>query len=278
MKEKKLTDDETFIWFLEGSKWKAYNLQEIPDLIRRLQSENVKQKAEIERLTLAVEELKGENKVIHKENDELLGKIERLTKENSNVISMNDALYREKAELQKQVDELTEENGYLKQCADNFLADYQKAQKQVDELTEERENIDVVINGDSIVILNEKNFENIFNYFEAAKKMVDDAKPQIQNWTFLTSVDVFFNKATAGKTRTLRLANALKNSKTDWSKISSKTVKDVLTGDERFVSITFDENDQIVCTDSNADLIIDIIREVYSKQLFTEEIIETKGV
>ena len=138
--------------------------------------------------------------------------------------------------------------------------------------------IDVVINGDSMVILNEKNFENIFNYFEAAKKMVDDAKPQIQNWTFLTSVDVFFNKATAGKIRTLRLANALKNSKTDWSKISSKTVKDVLTGDERFVSITFDENDQIVCTDSNADLIIDIIREVYSKQLFTEEIIETKGV
>ena len=76
----------------------------------------------------------------------------------------------------------------------------------------------------------------------------------------------------------LFVANALKNSKTDWSKISSKTVKDVLTGDERFVSITFDENDQIVCTDSNADLIIDIIREVYSKQLFTEEIIETKGV
>lgn len=115
MEEKKLTDDETFIWLLEGSKWKAYNLQEIPDLIRRLQSENVKQKAEIERLTLAVEGLKGENKVIHKENDELLGKIERLTKENSNVISMNDALYREKAELQKQVDELKEERYYTEQ-------------------------------------------------------------------------------------------------------------------------------------------------------------------
>lgn len=138
--------------------------------------------------------------------------------------------------------------------------------------------IDVVINGATTVILNEKNFESLFNYFEAAKKMVDDAKPEIENWTFLTSVDVFFNKATAGKTRTLRLANALKNSKTDWSKISSQTVKEVLSGDERFVSITFDENDQIVCTDANTDLIIDIIREVYSRQLFTEEIIETKGV
>lgn len=108
--------------------------------------------------------------------------------------------------------------------------------------------------------------------------MVDKAKPEIEKWPILTSVDVFFAKATAGKTRTLRLANALKNSKTDWSKISNKKVKDVLSGDERFASITFDEKDQIVCTEANADLIIDIIREVYSKQLFTEEIIETKGV
>ena len=138
--------------------------------------------------------------------------------------------------------------------------------------------IDVVINKDTIIILNEKNFENLFNYYESAKKMVDEAKPNIEKWTFLTSVDVFFAKATSGKTRTLKLANALKNSKTDWSKISNQKVKDVLSGDERFVSITFDENNQIVCTDANADLIIDIIREVYSKQLFTEEIIETKGV
>lgn len=138
--------------------------------------------------------------------------------------------------------------------------------------------IDVVINGNSTIVLNEKSFENLFNYFESAKKMVDEAKPEIEKWPILTSVDVFFAKVTAGKTRTLKLANALKNSKTDWSKISSKTVKNVLSGDERFASITFDENDQIICTEENADLIIDIIREVYSKQLFTEEIIETKGV
>ena len=127
--EKKMTDEETFIWLLEGSKWKAYNLQEIPDLIHRLQSENVKQKAEIERLTLAVEGLKGENKVIHKENDELLGKIERLTKENSNVISMNDALYREKAELQKQVDEL--ENRFENKACCNMSENCSMVQQAV---------------------------------------------------------------------------------------------------------------------------------------------------
>ena len=87
------------------------------------------QKAEIERLTLAVEGLKGENKVIHKENDELLGKIERLTKENSNVISMNDALYREKAELQKQVDEL--ENRFENKACCNMSENCSMVQQAV---------------------------------------------------------------------------------------------------------------------------------------------------
>jgi hypothetical protein len=138
--------------------------------------------------------------------------------------------------------------------------------------------IDVVINSNKTMVLNERNFEYLFNYYEAAKKMVNDAKPELEKWPILTSVDVFFAKAIAGKTRTLKLANALKNSKTDWSKIPNKKVREVLSGDERFATITFDEKDKIICTEANADLIIDIIREVYSKQLFTEEIIETKGV
>lgn len=138
--------------------------------------------------------------------------------------------------------------------------------------------IDVAIDSDKAIILNEKNFESLFNYYEAAKKMVNDAKPALEKWPILTSVDVFFAKVMAGKTRTLKLANALKNSKTDWSNIINKKVHEVLSGDERFATITFDEKDRIICTEENADLIIDIIREVYSKQLFTEEIIETKGV
>ena len=92
----------------------ANECEEHKQFVKLAKQIDEQQKAEIERLTLAVEGLKGENKVIHKENDELLGKIERLTKENSNVISMNDALYREKAELQKRVDELTEELDFYK--------------------------------------------------------------------------------------------------------------------------------------------------------------------
>ena len=158
--EKKLTDEELLkamefcikkeecgkdcsLFNVQGCMWNMFN--QSFELIQRLQNKNKllnisfkneceehkqfvklakqideEQKAEIERLTLAVEGLKGENKVIHKENDELLGKIERLTKENSNVISMNDDLYREKSELQKQVYELTEELDFYK-CANREL-------------------------------------------------------------------------------------------------------------------------------------------------------------
>lgn len=102
-------------------------------LIQDLQSENAKQKEEIERLTLAVGGFKGENKVVHKENDELLGKIEHLTKENANVISMNDALYREKKELQKQVDELKEERENMQAVIFGLEEDKRKLLKRLDE-------------------------------------------------------------------------------------------------------------------------------------------------
>ena len=114
---------------VQGCMWNMFN--QSFQLIRRLQNKNKlleinlaneceehkqfvklakqideEQKAEIERLTLAVEGLTSENKVLHKEN--------------TNVISLNDALYREKAELQKQVDKLTEELDFYK-CANREL-------------------------------------------------------------------------------------------------------------------------------------------------------------
>ena len=138
--------------------------------------------------------------------------------------------------------------------------------------------IDVVLTKEKIVVLNEKNFEDIFNYYETAKKLIEDSKPEIAEWDIMTETEVFFTKVFSGKTRVLKLANALKNSKTDWKSIPNERVKEVLNTDDRFSSIQFDENSKVICTDKNVDLIIDIIREVYSKQLFTGEIIETKGV
>jgi FtsZ-binding cell division protein ZapB len=93
--------------------------------LKRIVQEHTKQQVEIERLTLAVEGFKGENKVLHKEN--------------TNVISMNDALYREKAELQKQVEDWVRVHDEQLQAMLVLTIENKNLQKQVDELKEERD-------------------------------------------------------------------------------------------------------------------------------------------
>jgi len=138
--------------------------------------------------------------------------------------------------------------------------------------------IDAILLENEILVLQERNFESIFNYYETAKQLVENNQINISSWSFLSDTPSFINKVMEGKTRTMALANALKNSKTNWASISIQNVKSVLESNAIFSEIAFDNNNKIICTDKNADLIISIIREVYSKQLFTNEIIETKGV
>lgn len=138
--------------------------------------------------------------------------------------------------------------------------------------------IDAIICDENTFVLVERNFEEIFNYFEAAKKLVRNKKEEIQLWDFLTSTELFFNKVEAGKTRMLKLANAIKNTKTDWKKIKAITIKNVLITIDKFSSIAYNDENKIICTETNVDLLIEILREVFCKQLFTEEIIETKGI
>ena len=139
-------------------------------------------------------------------------------------------------------------------------------------------NVDSILLGNDMLVLNSSAFEDIFNYYEEAKKLVENHKNDIVAWNFLTDGNQFYEKVKATKTRTKELANALLKSRTDWNNINAETVKNVLESDERFASISFDENNKIIYNDSNVDLIINLIREVYSRQLFTNNIIETKGV
>lgn len=138
--------------------------------------------------------------------------------------------------------------------------------------------LDAVIFEDDLFVLQERNFEELFNYYEAAKSLVDNHKEDIESWPFMANADIFYTKATSGKIRTLKLANAFKNVRTDWASISPQALKTQLQSDERFSAIEFDAEDRIICTTENVELITDIIREVYSKQLVTNEIIQTKGI
>lgn len=138
--------------------------------------------------------------------------------------------------------------------------------------------IDCVATNSSFFVFSESNFESIFNYYQHASSVITNEEAKIKRWPFLSGIDTMLDKVKAGKTRILKLANALKNSTTDWEHIPLQSVKDVIGRNPDFVSLTLNDQDQIICTEDNVDLIIDIIREVYSKQLFTGDFIETKGV
>jgi hypothetical protein len=75
----------------------------------------------------------------------------------------------------------------------------------------------------------------------------------------------------------------LENKKTDWHSISPLRIKTELQKPELqeiegFSSIEFDDENKIKCTPESVDLILEIIREVYSRNLFTNKVIETKGI
>lgn len=168
------------------------------------------------------------------------------------------------------------ETWYKKGLKYSFLTDTM-VEKQ-DDIFVLNGNVDVIISNEESFVLIENNFEDIFNYYETAKEYVEESKTIVNNWDFLTNTDKFFAKVLKGKTRILKFANAIKNSKTDWSNISKESVREVLESHNEFASIEFDEDGKIICTEENVDIIIDIIKEVYSKQLFTNQIIQTKGV
>lgn len=83
-------------------------LEQSLDLIHRLQDENAKQKAEIERLHTLTDMQEANVKMMFENNMGLRKKIERLLKELGDTISMNEMYVKQIAELQKQVDELTD--------------------------------------------------------------------------------------------------------------------------------------------------------------------------
>lgn len=168
------------------------------------------------------------------------------------------------------------ETWYKKGIKFAFISDYMIEMKS-DILVLNGE-ISCVLLDNDMLILNASTFESIFNYYESAKTLVESKKDDIFHFEFLDNPQIFYDKIISGKTRIKALANAFNNSQTNWLSIDKEIVFNVLTSDERFKDLEFDDNHQIICTDKNTDLIIDIIRETYSRQLFTNKIIETKGV
>lgn len=138
--------------------------------------------------------------------------------------------------------------------------------------------IDTVIANDSVYVLQETPFEKVFNFYERAKKTVITHKDAIEGWSFIDKPSEFYNSINGKKGPTTKLARAIEKNVEGFARLSPQIVRASLSQYDEFASITYDGQDRIVFSTANRDLIIDILRYIYTRGLFSNDLIRTKGV
>lgn len=138
--------------------------------------------------------------------------------------------------------------------------------------------IDTAIVGSDVFVLQETPFEKIFNYYEKSKRTVAAHKSEIEKWIFLDHPESFYLDASQKKGTTVKLARALDKATSDFSKLDPAKVRGILSQHEEFNDFTYDENDKIIYTPKVKDLIIDIVRKTYVRDLLTDDLVHTKGI
>lgn len=138
--------------------------------------------------------------------------------------------------------------------------------------------VDAVIFNDDIFVLQETSFEKIFNYFEKSKQIVVSKKDEITNWSFIDRPSDFYDSANSTKGTITKLARALEKSSVDFSKLSPSVVKKTLSKYDEFKSLTYDKDNKIIFKKENRDLIIGILWAAYTRSLFSDDLVHTKGI
>lgn len=138
--------------------------------------------------------------------------------------------------------------------------------------------IDTVIFKDNVFVLQEGPFEKVFNYYEKAKKTVAAHKETMQKWRFLDNPQAFYDSVSGKKLATTKLARAIQKSEGVFDKLEPTQVKQTLSQYEEFNELAYDAEDRIMFSSEVRDLIIDILRQSYTRNLFSDSLIHTKGV
>jgi hypothetical protein len=137
--------------------------------------------------------------------------------------------------------------------------------------------IDAVISAESVNILMPKNFEDIFNYYEKSKTLVEESRTSIEAWAFLDDPVKLLDSIQDKKGAILKMARVIQKSLDTLNALTPAIVKSKLIQYEEFNGIEYDEQDRIVVTRKNRDMIINILLNIYAKNLFTDELVHTKG-
>lgn len=138
--------------------------------------------------------------------------------------------------------------------------------------------IDTAIVAEDVFVLQETAFEKVFSYYEKSKRTVAAKKAEIENWKFLDNPKSFYEDVVGKKGATTKLARALEKAVGDFSALEPATVRHTLSQYDEFKDLAYDENDCIKFTPSVRDLIIDILRLTYARDLFSDSLVHTKGV
>ncbi len=138
--------------------------------------------------------------------------------------------------------------------------------------------VDTAIVDDTVFILQEKNFEKIFNHYQKSVGILKAHKENIKSWKFIDRPTAFYDSVEGRKGATRKLARALEKSGKEIEQLQPPRVREVLSQYDVFDVLEYDENDRIVFSHSSRDLIIDILRQTYTRQLFSNNIVQTKGV
>ena len=138
--------------------------------------------------------------------------------------------------------------------------------------------IDTAIVGEDVFVLQETAFEKVFSYYEKSKRIVSARKAEIENWRFLDDPKSFYENVVGKKGATTKLARALEKAVGDFSSLEPTMVRQTLSQYDEFKDLSYDGNDRIKFKPAVRDLIIDILRLTYARDLFSDSLVHTKGV
>ena len=138
--------------------------------------------------------------------------------------------------------------------------------------------IDTAIVDEDVFVLQETAFEKVFSYYEKSKRIVSARKAEIENWRFLDDPESFYENVVGKKGATTKLARALEKAVGDFSSLEPTMVRQTLSQYDEFKDLSYDDNDRIKFKPAVRDLIIDILRLTYARDLFSDSLVHTKGV
>lgn len=211
-----------------------------------------------------------------KRTDDLLNKKNLSDQYNMIVICFEDCIDEKNEKIYLIAKYIKIENWYKKSMKLSFAADkFKEFNKEIFILNG---CIDCAIIEDEIYIFLENNVEVLFKFNKKIVKILEENKDTIEKCSFVNNPVEFYNLILQNKKATRYMARVLTKKNFDFEKLTPESVKKRLSQYNEFKDISYDDKERIEINAKSRDIIINILRKVFVRDLFSEQIFETKGI